>query len=186
MEMTEKLKFKLCILGDASVGKTSLIHHYCEGYFRESYLSTIGVAFLTKTLDMTINNRDFNVTLQLWDIGGQSIFQKIRANYLKGSQGAFILFDVSNKNTLMHIDDWIVELTRALNVKDMSKLPLVVIGNKIDLDFDSRLKKRAAEFLKKQYKIEIPITYTSAKTGKGMNEVFELITKLMIKNTNIR
>jgi len=182
MEIVEKLKFKLAVLGDASVGKTSLIHHFCEGYFRESYLATIGVAFLTKTIDTTLKDgRKANITLQIWDIGGQSIFQSIRSNYIKGAQGAFILFDVTSRNSLIHVDDWIGELSKALNIKDLSRIPIIVIGNKIDLDLDQRLKKRALDYLRNQFKFEIPITYTSAKTGEGMNDAFREITELMIK-----
>ncbi len=181
MTSTEQLKFKICVLGDPSVGKTSLIHHFCEGFFRESYLSTIGVAFLTKNLEIDVEGRGkVNVLLQIWDIGGQSIFSRLRANYLKGSQGTFILFDVTNKNTLLHIDSWIEEFLRALNLKDMSKIPILVIGNKIDLDFDDRLKETAEKYLN-QYNIKLPIMYTSAKQGVGMNESFEILTKAMIK-----
>ena len=181
-DQVEKLKFKLVVLGDASVGKTSLIHSFVEGFFRESYLATIGVAFLTKTIDTKLKDgKDANVVLQIWDIGGQSIFQSIRTNYIKGAQGAFILFDVTNRNSLIHTDDWVSELTKALNIKDLSRIPIIVIGNKIDLDFDQRLKQRAMEYLRKQFSFEIPITYTSAKTREGMNEAFKLITDLMIK-----
>jgi len=180
MDNTEKLKFKMVILGDASVGKTSLIHHYCEGFFRESYLSTIGVAFLTKTIDLQYKSRSVNIVLQLWDIGGQSIFQSIRKNYLKGSQGAFILWDVTNRSSLLHIEGWIDELRGALNTKDLSKVPMLVIGNKIDLNHDERLKEKANDFLKNQFRIPIPTTYTSARTGEGMNEAFELITRAMM------
>ncbi len=180
MENTEKLKFKMVILGDASVGKTSLVHHFCEGYFRESYLSTIGVAFLTKTIDLEYDGRSVNIVLQLWDIGGQSIFQSIRKNYLKGSQSALIVYDVTNRSSLLHIGGWIDELRGALNVKNLSKVPILVIGNKIDLIHDERIKERADDFLKKQFRIPIPTTYTSAKTGAGMNEAFESITRAMM------
>ena len=180
MDGTEKLKFKMVILGDASVGKTSLVHHFCEGFFRESYLSTIGVAFLTKTIDLEYDGRSVNIVLQLWDIGGQSIFQSIRKNYLKGAQSAFILWDVTNRSSLLHIDGWIAELRGALNVKDLTKVPILVIGNKIDLNHDERLKEKANEFLKNQFKIPIATTYASAKTGEGMVEAFKSITKAMM------
>ncbi len=180
--LVEKLKFKLCVLGDASVGKTSLIHHFCEGFFRKSYLATIGVAFLTKSIDTTLaNGKNANIVLQIWDIGGQSIFQSIRTNYIKGAQGAFILFDVTSKSSLIHVDDWISELTKALNISDLSKIPMIVIGNKIDLDHDERLKKRASDYLRNQFSYPIPLTYTSAKTGEGMDGSFKDITDLMIK-----
>ncbi len=179
--LVDKLKFKICVLGDASVGKTSLIHHYCEGFFKESYLSTIGVAFLTKTMDLNHSGKNVKVTLQIWDIGGQDLFAKLRANYLKGSQGAFVMFDITNKNSLVHIDAWMDELVHALFIKDVSKFPIVVIGNKIDLPYDSKIKERAAQFLQSQYNISLPITYTSAKTGEGMIDAFETLTKTIIK-----
>ncbi len=185
-EEMEKMKFKICVLGDASVGKTSLIHRYVEGQFKESYLATIGVAFLTKTLELSFKGKMTKISLQVWDIAGQSIFSKIRQNYLRGSQGAFILFDVTSKSTLMHVDAWIEELLRALSLKELKNFPLVVLGNKIDLNFDERLKERAKQFLEHQYKTPIPITFTSAKTGQGMEDAFEQITSLMIKQASER
>lgn len=118
--------------------------------------------------------------LQIWDIGGQSAFFQIRQNYLRGSQGAFVLFDVTNRNSLMHVDAWIDEFLRATKTKNIKDYPIIVIGNKIDLDYDDRLKLRAKNYLQNQFKVPIPITYTSAKEGIGMNEAFEQITKLMI------
>lgn len=173
-------------MGDPSVGKTSLIHHYCEGYFKESYLSTIGVEFLTKQIDISIDGKLKNTILQIWDIGGQDLFSRLRRSYLKGAQGALILFDVTKKSSLLHIDSWIEEVLRSLGLSSVADLPCIIIGNKIDLDFDQRLKKKADNFIKTQFDSQIPIHYTSAKTGKGMNEVFEKITKLMIKDLQER
>lgn len=182
MNVVDQMKFKLCVLGDPSVGKTSLIHHFCEGYFKESYLSTIGVEFLTKKINISIDSREKNALLQIWDIGGQDLFSRLRRSYLKGAQGALILFDVTNKPTLLHIDSWIEEVLRALNLSSVDELPLVIIGNKIDLDFDQRLKEKADKFIKNQFHSKIPIYYTSAKTGTGMQQVFEEITRFMIKD----
>ncbi|MFO8019650.1 MAG: Rab family GTPase [Promethearchaeia archaeon] len=186
MNVVDRYKMKLTVLGDPSVGKTSLIHHFCEGYFRDSYLSTIGVEFLTKEVDVSIDGEEKNAILQIWDVGGQDLFSKLRSSYLKGAQGALILFDVTNKSTLLHIDSWIEEVLRSLDLSSVTDLPFIVIGNKIDLDFDQRLKKKADNFMKNQFESQIPIHYTSAKTGTGMNEVFEKITKLMIKELDER
>ncbi len=182
MEKVDNYKFKVCVLGDPSVGKTSLIHHYCKGFFEELYLSTIGVEFLTRDFELKLEDGTLTkAVLQLWDIGGQSLFQSIRSNYIKGSNGAFILFDVTNKSSLIHIDDWITELMHSLELDDLLKIPLLIIGNKIDLNFDDGLKERANRFIKNQYNYPIPIIYTSAKTGNGMKEAFNLISKKMIK-----
>ena len=92
-----------------------------------------------------------------------------------------MLFDITNRNSLSHVDAWISEFLRATKTKNIEDYPIIVIGNKIDLDYDDRLKERAKNYLQNQYKKPIPITYTSAKTGIGMNEAFEQITKLMMK-----
>ena len=182
MSIAEKLKFKISVLGDPSVGKTSLIHHFCEGFFRESYLATIGVAFLTKNLEIDLNDgKKAKVTLQIWDVGGQSIFSRIRTKYIKGSQGCLCVWDVTNKNSLSHIDAWIEELIQSVNITDLKNYPLIIIGNKIDLDYDKRLVARAQQYLQNQFNIKIKTAFTSAKTGVGMNEAFELITELMIE-----
>lgn len=182
MSSGDKLKFKICVLGDPSVGKTSLIHHFTEGFFRESYLATIGVGFLTKTLEVDRpDGRKSKVTLQIWDVGGQSIFSRIRTKYIKGSQGCLCVWDVTNKNSLSHIDAWIEELIQSVNITDLKNYPLIIIGNKIDLNYDQRLVERAEQYLQNQFNIKIQTAFTSAKTGVGMNEAFENITKSMIQ-----
>ncbi|MHA1148553.1 MAG: Rab family GTPase [Promethearchaeota archaeon] len=181
MSIAEKLKFKISVLGDPSVGKTSLIHHFCEGFFRESYLATIGVAFLTKNLEIDLSEgKRAQVTLQIWDVGGQSIFSRIRTKYIKGSQGCLCVWDVTNKNSLSHIDAWVEELMQSINITNLQSYPLIIIGNKIDLNYDKRLVERAEQYLQNQFNIKIPTAFTSAKTGVGMNEAFKQITKLMI------
>ena len=131
---------------------------------------------------MLFRSRKMDIILQLWDIGGQSIFSGIRSKYIKGSQGCLCIWDVSNKNSLLHIDAWIDEMIRAINIKDLSNFPLIIIGNKIDLDYDVKLTGKVEKYLQNQFNVKIPTAFTSAKTGEGMNEAFEHITQLMIKH----
>ncbi len=167
-------KWKIVILGDPSVGKTSLVRHFCDGYFRENYLSTIGVSFLRKELSI----QDYKVTLQLWDIGGQSIFGgKLRENYLRGAHGALILFDLTEKSTLMHLPEWYENL-----ISTTSEIPIILIGNKCDLPYKEKIVSRA-ERLAKKY--GAPLYITSAKTGKNMIEVFYTLTKKVMKKAEV-
>ncbi|HMF34462.1 MAG TPA: Rab family GTPase [Candidatus Lokiarchaeia archaeon] len=163
-------KFKIVVGGDASVGKTSLIRHYCEGYFKDAYLSTIGVSFLKKEIQL----EDKNIILQIWDVGGQQIFQSVRPNYYKGAHGALILFDVSNLSTLVHTTDWYQEIRTA-----RKNIPIYLVGNKIDLDYDKEDIESRAENL--VGRMPMKLSWTSARTGERMNTVFEEIALDMIK-----
>lgn len=172
-------KWKVCVLGDAAVGKTSLVRHYCEGYFRENYLSTIGVSFLRKNLDINVDGQKHGVVLQLWDLGGQTIFSTVRANYLKGTSGALILFDLTEKITLSHVTNWYNDVKRTAG-----DIPILVIGNKMDLDYNKNVVNRAEKLCRD---LGVELYLTSAKTGDHMNKVFEQISIKMINenaNTN--
>ena len=175
-------KWKISVLGDASVGKTSLVRHFCDGYFKENYLSTIGVSFLRKNIEID-NNK---IILQLWDIGGQQVFGgALRENYLRGSHGALIMFDLTKKATLAHVKQWIEEVYAVC-----PNIPLVLIGNKSDLPHKDNMTakgKKMAESAGAEFYV------TSAKTGNHMKEVFLTVTNKIIeysekikKSTNLR
>jgi Ras-related protein Rab-35 len=163
-------KWKVAILGDPSVGKTSLVRHFCDGYFKENYLSTIGVSFLRKELKLDENS----VTLQLWDVGGQSIFGgQLRENYLRGSHGALILFDLTEKMTLAHVNQWYDDVSSVC-----PGIPIIVIGNKSDLPFKDTLLARSQKMVAR---LNTPFFKTSAKTGDHMNDVFHKITQMILE-----
>ncbi len=167
-------KWKISVLGDPSVGKTSLVRHFCDGYFRENYLSTIGVSFLRKDLKI----HDYQVTLQIWDVGGQSIFGgQLRENYLRGSHGSVILFDLTEKSTLMHVPEWYENLSSVC-----PNIPIILIGNKCDLPYKDRMIKRAEKLAES---FGAPLYITSAKTGENMLEVFYDLTKRIMKSSEI-
>ncbi|OLS14672.1 MAG: small GTP-binding protein [Promethearchaeota archaeon CR_4] len=163
-------RFKIVVSGDPSVGKTTLIRHFCEGFFRQAYLSTIGVSFLKKEIDLG----DDKVAFSIWDVGGQQIFQNIRPTYYKGAHGALILFDVTNISTLAHATDWVEEIHIALR-----KIPIYLVGNKIDLPYDKANVEMGAKNLANR--LIMKSWWTSAKTGDGMNDLFESIARDIIK-----
>lgn len=171
----QQFKFKIVVGGDASVGKTSLIRHFCEGYFRDKYLSTLGVSFLNKEIQL----EDTNILLQIWDVGGQQIFQSFRQNYYKGANGGLILFDVTNQATLVHTTDWYQEIRSA-----RPDIPIYLVGNKIDLDYAKQdIEMRANNLVAR---MPMTVAWTSARTGDGMNTVFEQIALEMVKEADIQ
>mmetsp|Transcript_26653 Transcript_26653/g.58019 ORF Transcript_26653/g.58019 Transcript_26653/m.58019 type:complete len:103 (+) Transcript_26653:365-673(+) len=92
-EEDAQLQYKVIILGDGAVGKTSLANRFTEDLFSKSYKQTIGVNFFIKQL--TLSN-GVNVSIQLWDIGGQTIGGKMIGNYIYGAQAVLLVYDISN------------------------------------------------------------------------------------------
>ncbi|MHA1819786.1 MAG: Rab family GTPase [Promethearchaeota archaeon] len=164
-------KWKVCVLGDASVGKTSLVRHYCEGYFRENYLSTIGVSFLRKEIKMELDGELHDVVLQLWDLGGQTIFSSVRRSYLKGTNGAIVMFDLTSKITLNHVMNWYEDI-----IQGVGEIPTLIIGNKADLPYSKNIIAKAKRLCAAN---NLELYITSAKTGENMNEIFEILSRKM-------
>ena len=129
--MLSKPKYhKIVVVGASDVGKSSLIRPYCEDLFRESYLSTTGVAFFTKSFNITLESgKKCEIILQIWKISERSTFSRMRAIYLKGSQGAIIIFDLSRPETFEFAKKYINEAKEEV----APNIPFVLIGNKVDL-----------------------------------------------------
>jgi small GTP-binding protein len=119
-----------------------------------------------------IDGKECDVILQLWDLGGQTIFSGVRLNYLRGSNGALILFDLTNKLTLSHVSNWYEDV-----IKIAGKVPILIIGNKNDLEYSPSTYEKAKKLCES---LNLELFLTSAKTGSMMNEIFELLAKKMI------
>lgn len=163
-------RWKLAVVGDPSVGKTSLIRRFVTGAFSESYLSTIGVTFLRKELPLT---PDVQANMQIWDLGGQSIFANMRSNYLRGTNGAIVVFDLTQKTTLAHVQQWVDEVNGVAG-----RIPLILIGNKSDLPYKDSIVEHAQTIAQN---LQIPFIKTSAKTGDQMEVAFTTIAQNMYK-----
>ncbi len=159
---------KLLLLGDGAVGKTSLIRRYVKNKFKEEYSMSLGVDFLTKTINF-IDEQDMerNVALQIWDIAGQSRHVSYSHLYLKGALGAFYVFDLTRKDSLLQLQDrWQPQVLR-VSPKSLS----IVIGNKADLKSQRELTRTEIKrILQAMHALEY--IETSAKTGKNVNEAF--------------
>ncbi|MCP4427120.1 MAG: GTP-binding protein [Chloroflexi bacterium] len=153
---------KICLLGDFSVGKTSLIRRFVEERFDEKYLSTIGVHMSRKRLERDDHFLDFFI----WDLAGGENFDVIGINYLRGAAGAIIVCDLTRKETLIALSLY-AERLHAIN----PKAALVFLGNKLDLVADRTIFD--ADLYYELIKWENHYLLTSAKTGENVNLAFE-------------
>jgi small GTP-binding protein len=163
---------KLCVLGDGAVGKTSIIIRHVDKRFIEEYKPTIGFDIALKTVK--IQEAGIEAELLIWDIAGQSIFEKIREEYLQGTNGALVLFDLTRKETFDHVKAWLKELTTFAG-----DVPFVLVGNKADLTDERVVSDDEAKNLASELK-GIEFITTSAKTGEKVEAAFEKIIKTIM------
>ncbi|WP_420642155.1 Rab family GTPase [Candidatus Leptofilum sp.] len=152
---------KICLLGDFSVGKTSLIRRYVEERFDESYLSTIGVHMSRKRLERADHFLDFFI----WDLIGGEDFTKIGQNYLLGAAGALIVCDLTRPDSVPKLA-YYAEQMRAVNETAV----LIFIGNKVDLTIDRAVTDHHLRLALAT--LADSFLLTSAKTGENVNEAF--------------
>ena len=167
--------FKVMMLGDASVGKTSLTIRYISGFFLEDLKLTIGVDFYSKTT----NFRGKKVKLQIWDFGGEERFRFLLSQYCKGANAAFFLYDITNTITLEHLPDW-TQIVR----QHAGDIPIMLIGSKLDLqEFRSVPREEGIQAAKK-YNLSTFVELSS-KTGQNVETAFDVMTQtLFARYTN--
>ncbi|MHA1739263.1 MAG: Rab family GTPase [Candidatus Heimdallarchaeota archaeon] len=161
--------FKVIIVGAGKVGKTSLTIRFAEDRFRESYLPTLGVDFLTKNL--TIDGK--KIKLQLWDTGGQEFVISLLPFYYTGAHGGVLVYDMTNRNSFNSLDYWLKQIRQ--NAGD---IPLVLAGNKIDiLDQRKVTEEEGRSFAESRNLLYLE---TSAKTGVSIPDLFDTLVKVII------
>ena len=124
--------FKLLLIGNSSVGKSSLLFRFVENVWDDSFVPTIGVDFKLKTLE--VNGK--KVKLQIWDTAGQERFKNITASYYRGGNGVLVVYDITERESFDNLTSWLIEIEKNAN-KNVYKL---LIGNKCDLE-DKRKEK---------------------------------------------
>ena len=166
-----KYLFRVCLLGDAGVGKTSLITRFCDNYFSDNYNNTIGVDFRLATLkyDNIISK------IHIWDTAGQERFRSLSVNYMNNSHGFIFIYDITNSESFKNIVNWI---NLALEKNNHTVINLLV-GNKSDLESDRKVSKSEAEALAKEKKLFF--LETSAKKDNNVEKVFYYFLYKMIE-----
>ncbi|UCF07183.1 MAG: GTP-binding protein [Thermoplasmata archaeon] len=173
-------KFKICLVGDGGVGKTSLIKRYVFDQFSDDYIVTLGTKITVKDLKISnpINGYQ-DVRLLIWDIIGQQGFHQLLKNaYFEGSQGILATCDVTRKATLQGLESW-VETAESV----AGELPMVVLGNKYDIEGEQRFGlDEIKSFASRSHGTEAYLS--SAKTGFNVERAFQKLTENIL-NDNI-
>ena len=154
---------QLLIIGDSSVGKTSIISRYANGTFKEEYLATVGLDYYTK--DEIIDNK--TIQIKLWDTAGQERFKALTQNYFRNAEGVLLVYDVTSTESFDNLKYWIKSIKDNMEQKNMH-IPLIIIGNKIDMEDAREINRENAE----KFAGENSYKYfeTSAKTGAGVDD----------------
>lgn len=160
--------FKVVFVGDPAVGKTSLVARHVRSSFRENYIPSLGANITSN--DYLIDN--YAVTLLIWDIAGQEIFSSVREKYYGGAKAAFVVYDVTRPETLNGTKIWVDDLKKFVS----PDIPLILVGNKIDLE--RKISRKDGEVFAN--KLNAQFIETSARTGDNVPEAFREIAEALI------
>jgi len=171
--------FKVILLGESGVGKTSLMNRYVNNKFHEQYKATIGADFLTKEVD--IENK--TAILQIWDTAGQERFSSLGLNFYRGSDCCALVFDVNDTKSFESLSDWKSEFLDYARPQMPENFPFVLLGNKIDLQQEPPISnKKALAWC--QSAGDIPYFETSALDGRGVHDAFLTMVKSCLKRVD--
>ena len=171
MNKKDDLTFKILILGDSNVGKTSLLLKFTDNIFKETHITTIGVEYKEK--EITLDNKNYK--LNIWDTAGQERFKSITKSFFKSADGIIFVYDITKKSTFDNLKNWLIEAENKTN-----NYKSIIVGNKIDLEkirevtYDlgyNLANKKNCLFLE-----------TSAKINIKVEDVFIDLLKEIIKN----
>ena len=165
---TKEYEIKICLLGDVSVGKTSIASRFCKNSFNDNYINTIGGAYQQQNI---ILNNGVKMKLHIWDTSGQDKFRSMTNIYYRDAQVAILTYDVTNEQSLDSLTYWLKELNDKV---DQDNMLLCLAGNKNDVDASQKrvLTSKGKEFAEKNNML---FYETSAKTGAGVKELFQAI-----------
>ncbi|XP_052087794.1 ras-related protein Rab-21-like [Mytilus californianus] len=165
--------FKVVLLGEGCVGKTSLVLRYVENKFNDKHLTTLQASFLNKKL----NIGGKRVNLSIWDTAGQERFHALGPIYYRDSNGAILVYDITDEDSFQKVKNWVKELRKMLG----NDISLCIAGNKIDLEKDRHVAVSDAESYAKS--VGAKHFHTSAKLSKGIDEMFLDLSKSMIEKS---
>ena len=169
-------KCQILIIGDSTVGKTSILSRYTNGTFNSNYLATVGLDNFSK--DEIIDNK--TIRIKIWDTAGQERYKSLTKGFFRNAQGIVIVYDVTNQETFDNLIYWINSIKNHME-SEIDKIPVIVIGNKIDLE-EREVKFEDAQLFCKDK--NYPYFETSAKNGTNIDEAMRSLVKEIINKNN--
>ena len=170
-------KCQLLVIGDSTVGKSSILNRYSTNNFNSRYIATVGLDFFTK--DETFENKIIRV--KIWDTAGQERYKALTKGFFRNAQGIILVYDVSNYDSFRHLENW-MQTIKEHEADSYYKTPVILIANKIDLKKKTVTKKDGEEFAQKE---GFSYFEVSAKTGEGVDiAIRELVIKVMKNAAN--
>lgn len=168
-------KLNIFMLGDSRVGKTSFLTKYVNNSFKEDNLSTIGIDFVVKKIELEGGKK---ITLKFYDTAGQENYRALSFNLLKSADGLFLMYDITNIKTFDEINTWIKSIR---NVKE-DNFPIVLIGNKCDLKENRIVDNEEGQKLAQDN--GFPFLETSCKEGTNIEKAVKILVSKILEKKN--
>jgi len=162
-----EILYKLLIIGDSGVGKSCLLLRFADDIFTDSFISTIGVDFKIKTVEIDC----VKVKLQIWDTAGQERFRTITSSYYRGAHGIIVVYDVTEQKSFTNITKWLKEIDTFAG----PQVQKLLVGNKCDLESARTISTETGKELAS--KLNIPFVETSAKDSLNVENAFTIMAK---------
>ena len=166
-----EMMVKVVLVGDSGVGKTNIMSKYLKNEFHEDSKATVGVEFGAK--QFTVEGHV--IKAQIWDTAGQERYKAITSAYYKGAKGAFIVYDITRKNTFDSVSRWVSDLTATAD----KKISIILIGNKSDLEDQRQVTKEMGE--EKANQLQVAFLETSAMSGENLEKGFQMMINEIYK-----
>ena len=164
-------QFKINLVGDSSVGKTSLLSRFVNDKFEQKYRCTLGVEYKCKNISIDDNS----IKLQVFDTCGAEKFRCITRSYYRSANGIFLVFDLTNPISFAKLEDWLIDILNSAP----KGVEIFLIGNKKDLESRRNVSKRVIENILSKHSIKNYIE-TSALTGEGVIEAFHKMSEILM------